>query len=719
MTDRSDKLRLDEILLREGLISQEQINEALMRQKAHGGKIGSQLLYHRYLDEPSLVKALALQFGCEGVVLTGLEIPAQVIAMIPTKVAVARKALPFVYDRKAKVLSIACPDPTDSALQDELRFVIKDKTLKFYVAAELSLETAIARYYEGREITLEDNLLLEIPDEATGGVPADGPMPAAAEPSQDRSAPRGEILLVTDDAQASPILQSLLERDGFHVTVTSSADDAIEMLGDISYHTVFIKDTVPGDYIDLIDRLRKSSPKTAVRYYESVSSLVLEQEQDRTEADLLTRNLELFTALLSFREKLPTNHSGAVGQYVDKLCRKLGLPAMVRLQVVCAGYLHDLARYYYHLNERQDPREVVKLTAKLLGTINHSPVVTEMMRSMYINLGGKYTKRLPIEVLGGNILTIVDLYCENVDVNEKLALDKFEVIKAKYRDLTGKLLLGEVVDAFCGMVEEEILLHDSDAVPAQAMVYAENPASFYPIEKRLKREGYRTIAAFALDAVAQLSQRSAPDFLILQLHGDAGHVTAQVDQLIQSGVDPIKIPTFVLVSGCTAAELTAILDKGVRDLLSYDVNLDLLVSGMRQLQEEQQVGSTSRTLLAQKAMGGTHGRLSDMNLIDLLQALGPSRKTARIIVSSDDNPDNRLVIYLNEGRICHAHLGNLAGAEAVFEGLGWDHGSWWVQPTRSEELPEPNNDLPNESVLMEGCRHIDERARGQQAPHPA
>ena len=84
--DSSQRIRLDEILVREGLISEEQIKEALIRQKAHGGKLGSQLLYHRDIDEAGLVHALAIQFDCEGVVLSGLEIPEVVTRLIKIQV---------------------------------------------------------------------------------------------------------------------------------------------------------------------------------------------------------------------------------------------------------------------------------------------------------------------------------------------------------------------------------------------------------------------------------------------------------------------------------------------------------------------------------------------------------------------------------------------------------------------------------------------------------
>jgi hypothetical protein len=160
MGSKTQKLRLDEILVKEGLISESQVKEALMRQKAHGGKFGSQLLYHRYIDEAGLVKALATQLNCEGVVLAKLDIPQPVIKMIPKKVAIARKVIPFDYDPEKNLLKVACEDPTDRSLINELNFAARGKKIKLYVCAELALNTAIAKHYLGRDVSLDDNLLL-------------------------------------------------------------------------------------------------------------------------------------------------------------------------------------------------------------------------------------------------------------------------------------------------------------------------------------------------------------------------------------------------------------------------------------------------------------------------------------------------------------------------------------------------------------------------------
>jgi len=710
MGRKTQKLRLDEILVKEGLISESQIKEALMRQKMHGGKFGSQLLYHRYIDEAGLVKALATQLGCEGVVLAKRDIPKLVIKLIPKKVAVARKVIPFDYDPEKNLLKVACEDPTDRSLINELNFAVRGKEIKLYVGAELALNTAIAKHYMGRDVSLGDNLLLEIPDEATetGKVPIPTPDGAAQEVGDYR----GSVLLVTDEEYSGPLLQSILERDNYLVTMTDSADDAIDMLSEKQFQSVFIKDTVAGDYIDLIDRLRKTSPRTAVRYYESSSALVLNEDAVATAGDLLIKSLDLFTSLLSSKSKLPINHSGRVGQYVDKLCRKVGLPDKERLVITSAGYLHDLAKFYYRTEETQDYRATIMLTVKLLQSLSYSPIVIEMLRAMYKDLGEKFTKRLPIEALGGNILTIVDLFCDNIPLNKRLSLDKFEAIKKKLRDLTGKLFLGEVVEAFIIMIQEEILQLQATGRTSQIMIFAGNIDALYSLDLRLKNEGFRTVSELSPDSFVDLFRRSQPDMMVLMLPGKASDVTTRVNELAKRGVDFRKAPTFLLVDGSVTSELTSLFEREIEDIIDLDGNLDLLIVKLKKIQAR--IQAEAKETAQGEESSGSRGRLSDMNLIDLLQALGPSRKTVKITITPGSSKRDKLVIYLDQGNITSAKFKDKTGPEAVYEGIAWTDGTWTVEPVLAESLPEPNNQLPNESILMEGCRLLDEKVRAGQ-----
>jgi response regulator RpfG family c-di-GMP phosphodiesterase len=707
MNDSSQRIRLDEILVREGLISEEQIKEALTRQKAHGGKLGSQLLYHRAIDEAGLVHALAIQFNCEGVVLSGLEIPEIVTKLIPSKVAIARKIMPFDYDPERNLLKVACETPTDQSLINELNFVARGKEIKLYVAAELALNTAINQYYMGQKVNLEDRLFLDIPDDATGLTDESATSP---DDQTELSSPaQPTVLLVTDEEYSGPLMASLLERDGFQVCTTDSADEAIDIIADRVFNSVLIKDTVPGDYIDLIDRLRKSSPRTSIRYYETASSLILDQGALISEGDLLSKNMELFTSLLALKSGQPDNHSGAVGSYVDKLCRQMQLPDKERLIIVNAAYLHDLSRHYYQPEEGTDQRSWIGLTARLLSSLQYPPVVVEMLRSMYKDLKGKYTKRLPVEIMGGNILTIVDLYCETVDPNEKLPLDKFDAIKKKCRDLAGRLFLPEVVEAFVAMIQNEVLHAQTTEKHGQVMLFTDNPSILYPIERRLQNEGFRTVSQLSRQSFVELCKRSEPDMMVLILKGDSSVVGSFVNDLENEGVDLARVPVFLMAESAHASEITALLDRGLEDIIPIDVNLDMLVSKLRKVQTRAQL-LDSQLMSVTQPTAGSHGRLADMNVVDLLQALGPSRRTVKITITASSE-DKRLFMYLDQGAVTYAELDELSGAPAVHEAITWSEGSWSVEPVSPDELPIPNNCTPNDALLLEGCRLMDERVR--------
>ena len=91
------KERLDRILLRKGLVTEDQIKQALLRQKSHRGPLGSHLLYYKFITEKDLVLALALgeQFGVPGVALGNREISPQVIQKVPAAVADEHMVCPF------------------------------------------------------------------------------------------------------------------------------------------------------------------------------------------------------------------------------------------------------------------------------------------------------------------------------------------------------------------------------------------------------------------------------------------------------------------------------------------------------------------------------------------------------------------------------------------------------------------------------------------------
>ena len=690
MNEKTASLRLDEILVRDGLVTEEQVKEVLQYQKENGGRIGSLLMSHGFVDETGLVKALSKQCGCDGVVLSDLEIPDIVIRFVPRNIANARKVLPFDYDPESDTLKVACEEPQDKNLVDELRFILRGKQVKLFIAAESSLKDAIKRYYGD-------------PNGGSGGEAAPG---ADQAHSAEIAAERGSILLVTDEEDHGESLKNILEKHNYRVVTTDSADDAIDAIDGHEFHTVFIKDTVPGDYIDLIDRLRKISPRTRVRYYEHGAKLLLEDDTASMQDELLVRNLDLFTSLLASREKTEANHTATVGQYVDKLCRRIGLPDKDRMVITSAAYLHDLAYYYYGGSAEMpdNPRAIVDKNAKLLDSLNFSPLVVAVVQSMYINLRKKYTRRLPIEILGGNIVTMVDIFCDTIPDNEPISLDKFETIKTKFHDLTGKLFLGEVVDAFIDMIQDEMLAEAPDEKFGQVMIFATDTERLGTMKQRLRREGFRALTHRSVDSFVNLYQRGTPDMMVIVGRGDIDDTTAIITDITRRGVQLDKVPTFLLVDSSVATQATALLENGIEDVIPFDENMNLLLIKMKKMRSRIEAEATERRKI--ESDSGSYGSLENMNLIDLLQALGPSRKTVRMIVAGQGG---ELTMFLRQGNIIFAQCREKSGAEAVYEAMAWTRGTWRIEHVGEDLLPEPNNEFSNESILMEGCRLIDER----------
>ncbi len=153
--------RLGELLIREGLITKEQLQQALSEQRSSGMRLGYTLVKSGFIEETEITKMLARQFRMPAVDLTRFEVDTRIIKLIPSEVALKHNVLPL--KREGRTLTVAMADPTNVAVMDDLKFITRCDIFPV-IAGEYTLRTAIERYYEQTDAQLQ-NLLKDIEEE--------------------------------------------------------------------------------------------------------------------------------------------------------------------------------------------------------------------------------------------------------------------------------------------------------------------------------------------------------------------------------------------------------------------------------------------------------------------------------------------------------------------------------------------------------------------------
>jgi DNA-binding NarL/FixJ family response regulator len=251
---------------------------------------------------------------------------------------------------------------------------------------------------------------------------------------------------------------------------------------------------------------------------------------------------------------------------------------------------------------------------------------------------------------------------------------------------------------------------NSDAKLGHIVIFSDRSDRAYTLEVRLRSEGFRLTTAESVDSLMTICSQKSPDVLILRSYSHPRDLVTTLKYLMKKGVSPSKIPTLLLVRNALVQFLVPLIQIGFKEIVSLDTSVDTLIHKIKQLHGGFAARTETKTTLVDK-QSGSRGNLSGFSIIDLLQALGPSQRTARIKVTPEDPSSDSLLMYLSRGLITYAKLGDLLAERAIYRALTWETGTWTSEPVAEKDLPEPNNTLPNEFILMEGCRLIDENGR--------
>lgn len=161
MAEQRRKLRLGELMVQQGLISQDQLRIALMEQDQSNIPLGRQLVRLGFVTEAMVRDLVAHTIGQESVDLTTVVADVDALKMVPEDFARRYHLLPVAYEEPAKSLVVAMADMFNVVALDQLRGMLGGQIqVKPVLAAEAQLEEHIDQFY-GYELSV-DGILREI-----------------------------------------------------------------------------------------------------------------------------------------------------------------------------------------------------------------------------------------------------------------------------------------------------------------------------------------------------------------------------------------------------------------------------------------------------------------------------------------------------------------------------------------------------------------------------
>ena len=183
MALRQERMRLGDLLIKQKVLTEEELKKALQLQKGTGKKIGEVLVDNGMITEDMIARALQAQLGMKLVHLTGITIPKDVRKLVNVNILKKYQCIPFELDPyNANILHLAMADPMDMTAIDDIS-IITNLQVEPYIATTSEVLAAIDHCYgasenmdAARRFTRERELLRGSNEEGTETDVSDAPI---------------------------------------------------------------------------------------------------------------------------------------------------------------------------------------------------------------------------------------------------------------------------------------------------------------------------------------------------------------------------------------------------------------------------------------------------------------------------------------------------------------------------------------------------------------
>lgn len=681
--------RLDAILKRRGWVTDEQIQKGLHQQQRAGRRWGSTLVELGIISEIQLVEALSEQFGTPPWDPTTLTPDHAALRLFRESWLRKRGVMPLSFDLVERVLCVAMSDPNNAVLSDEIRFHASAKTLHVLVAPQLTLNRLWDAFYGTPSETAEPDKVksARTSTAAPHKTGMDFEMSSGKVPTHETLAapeqrPPARVLLWLSQPFVRKLLKSLLEFERCRVSVWDGR-------------------TVPNDEWDYViydDDNALCQPDSLPLIKREMPRLQLVPRPSWITALLRTplsyeRMREGYLQLAEHSALWLTpgtaQGGGAASRYALAMARLLPFtPFEVdTLMVAC-----ELAPLIFGRVTTNPEREA------LAREIGCPYPIAELLCAAAVpfdQMGvapGQSTTESPI---AARVFAVVTAFLNERQMHPITTIEEAGQFSELVRRESGKRYDPLAVEALLRVVREEILEGYLPPGPSEVMLVSDRPVEWSHLSLLLEKEGWRVVIAGGASEARSLTERRKPDALVWAASGSLEWIRWQI------AAAP-GITNFLLLDEFDPTLARAALEAGYEDVWSGKWDAGVAAAKLRRAAER-------RPHAPSKCQAVT-GTLSQLSFIDMVQILAAGTRSVRIELHKGKS---MAIIVLWQGQIKFAEAAGKIGEQAVHEVLCWQDATFSFSPV--ETMPEVNCRVPNEAMLLEGCRLLDEQIRNAES----
>ncbi len=147
VTGARKRIRIGDLLVEAGAITEEQLQEALAKQKEEGGRIGNIIMNMGFISRELLITVLTAQTGIDFCEIKSVKIDESVLKLVPDSLVNKYTAMPIGYDENnPNILKVAMADPMDLVAVDDIS-ISSGLQVEPMLSFEEDLVNTIGKYY--------------------------------------------------------------------------------------------------------------------------------------------------------------------------------------------------------------------------------------------------------------------------------------------------------------------------------------------------------------------------------------------------------------------------------------------------------------------------------------------------------------------------------------------------------------------------------------------